>query len=172
MRSARFRGVDFWCCDMLRWVWLCDVSLWAGTGPLWRAMKLCCQCSLMPRANTTSAPLFTKRRLRLGVAIPSIVGRSAISIGAFFTPQRQRNRTSLGIAPRPAFTDQQTRLSQAKLSTGRNTGGGSGHPASDLASSGDVLRGEDGARVRDQRFAGNGRKATGGYLSAAANPRK
>ena len=49
-----------------------------------------------------------------------------------------------------------------KISGGRNAFGGFGHPGGDLAGPGDVLRGEDGAQVRDQRFLGSGRKAPGG----------
>jgi hypothetical protein len=40
---------------------------------------------------------------------------------------------------------------------GRKSGGGFCHPGSDLAGSGDVLRDEDGAQVRDQGFLGSGR---------------
>ena len=43
-----------------------------------------------------------------------------------------------------------------------NAFGGFGHPGGDFAGSGDVLRGEDPAQVRDQRFLGGGRKAPGG----------
>ena len=49
-----------------------------------------------------------------------------------------------------------------KIGGGRNAFGGFGHPGGDLAGPGDVLRGEDGAQVRDQRFLGSGRKAPGG----------
>ena len=49
-----------------------------------------------------------------------------------------------------------------KISGGRNAVGGFGHPGGDLAGPGDVLRGEDPAQVRDQRFLGGGRKAPGG----------
>ena len=41
-----------------------------------------------------------------------------------------------------------------KISGGRNAFGGFGHPGGDLAGPGDVLRGEDGAQVCDQRFLG------------------
>ncbi len=39
---------------------------------------------------------------------------------------------------------------------------GFGHPGGELAGSGDVVRGEDGAQVRDQRLLGSGQKAPGG----------
>ena len=41
-----------------------------------------------------------------------------------------------------------------KIGGGRNAFGGFGHPGGDLAGPGDVLRGEDPAQVRDQRFLG------------------
>src|ERR1700691_2735181 len=49
-----------------------------------------------------------------------------------------------------------------KIGGGRNAFVGFGHPGGDLAGPGDILRGEDGAQVRDQRFPASGRKAPGG----------
>jgi hypothetical protein len=49
-----------------------------------------------------------------------------------------------------------------KIGGGRNAFGGFGHPGGDLAGPRDVVRGEDGAQIRDQRLLGNGRKVPGG----------
>ena len=43
-----------------------------------------------------------------------------------------------------------------EISSGHDTFGGSGHPAGDLAGPGSVLRAQDPAQVRDQRFLGSG----------------
>ena len=49
-----------------------------------------------------------------------------------------------------------------KIGGGRNAFGGFGHPGGELASPGHVLRGEDGAQIRDQRLLSSGGKASGG----------
>ena len=41
-----------------------------------------------------------------------------------------------------------------KISGGRNALGGFGHPGGEFAGPGETLRGQDGAKVRDQRFLG------------------
>ena len=82
--------------------------------------------------------------------------------------QLRGNRPDLAGADHPdgrlrrsANTPQAGEIFQ-EISGGRNAFGGFGHPGGDLAGPGDVLRGEDGAQVRDQRFPGSARKATGG----------
>ena len=49
-----------------------------------------------------------------------------------------------------------------KISCGRNAFGGFGYLSGDLAGPCDVLRGQDGAQVRDQRFPGSAREASDG----------
>ena len=61
---------------------------------------------------------------------------------------------------RSANTPQAGEIFQ-EIGGGRNAFGGFGHPGGDLAGAGDVLRGEDGAQVRDQRFSGSGSKSAG-----------
>ena len=45
-----------------------------------------------------------------------------------------------------------------KISSSPKAGGRFGHPGGELAGSGDVIRGKDGAEVRDERLLGSGRK--------------
>ena len=49
-----------------------------------------------------------------------------------------------------------------KISGGRNSFSGFGHPGADLAGAGQILRRKDGTQIRDQRFLGSGRKTPGG----------
>ena len=59
-----------------------------------------------------------------------------------------------------------------KIRGDRNAFGGFGDPRGDLAGPGDVLRGEDGAHVCDQRLPGSARKAPDGALLAEPKARR
>ncbi len=69
------------------------------------------------------------------------------------TPTARRRRSAIPLEAGEIFQE---------IGGGRGAFGGLGNPGGELAGAGDVLRGEDGAQVRDQRFLASGRKAPGG----------
>src|SRR6201997_5096542 len=87
--------------------------------------------------------------------------------------ERQSHRLTAPIGPaagrrRSANTPQAGEIFH-KISGGRNAFGGFSHPGGDLAGPRNVMRGEDGAQVRHQRFPGS-RKPPGGAHLQSFNP--